>query len=138
MSFGCYHRLCRAIRQSYKFISLIYKTPIVGALGRGSRTLLIVEKEVMAPRTVGGLTRGMAHDGHICHENYEFISAGGPAPEFAFRRALDLHFGDLDPVVYGGCTQGGQYPLSPSAMAKSSTQGARGPWLKADSPREWP
>jgi hypothetical protein len=104
MSFGCYHRLCRAIRQSYKFISLIYKTPIVGALGRGSRTLLIVEKEVMAPRTVGGLTRGMAHDGHICHENYEFISAGGPAPEFAFRRALDLHFGDLDPVVYGGHT----------------------------------
>jgi hypothetical protein len=34
---------------------------------------LIVEKEVMAPHTVGGLARGMTHDGHICHENYEFI-----------------------------------------------------------------
>jgi hypothetical protein len=65
---------------------------------------LIVEKEVMAPRIVSGLARGMAHDDHIYHENYEFISAGGPAPESAFRRAPDLHFGDLDHVVYGGRT----------------------------------
>ena len=38
-----------------------------------SRALSIVKKEVIAPRTVGGLAHGMAHGGHIRHENYEFI-----------------------------------------------------------------
>ena len=32
-----------------------------------SRALSIVEKEAMAPRTIGGLARGMAHSGHIYH-----------------------------------------------------------------------
>ena len=44
-----------------------------------SHALSIVEKEVMAPCTTGGLARGMAHDGHIRNENYEFIAVKGPA-----------------------------------------------------------
>jgi hypothetical protein len=84
-------------------MSLVYKTPTVGAPGRGSHALSIVEKEAMAPCTVGGLARKMAHDGHIFHENYEFIDAGGPAPTSTFSRSLNLRFGDLDPAVYGGC-----------------------------------
>jgi hypothetical protein len=48
----------------------------------------------------------MAHDGHIRNKNYEFIGTKGPAPMFAFSHALDLHFRDLDPVVYGGHTLG--------------------------------
>jgi hypothetical protein len=82
---------------------MVYKTPTVGAPGRGSRALSIVEKEAMAPRTVGGLARRMAHDSHICHENYEFISAGGPAPMSTFSRAPNVRFEDLDPAVYDGC-----------------------------------
>ena len=81
----------------------------------------------MAPRTVGGLARGMAHDGHIRHENHEFIGVEGLAPMSAFSHGLDLRSRDLDPVAYGGHTLktalsgsileftyiGGQYPLSP-------------------------
>ena len=64
--------------------------------------LSIVEKEAMASRTVDGLACEMAHGCHICHENYEFISARGTTPTSAFSRALDLRFRDLDPAVYGG------------------------------------
>ena len=58
----------------------------------------------MAPRTVGGLARGMAHDGHIHHENHEFIGVEGLAPASTFSRGPDLHSGDLDPMAYGGHT----------------------------------
>ena len=67
-----------------------------------SRALSFVEKEAMAHRTNGGLAHGMAHGGHIRHENYEFIDIGGLAPTFAISHGLDLHIRDLDPVVYGG------------------------------------
>ena len=60
----------------------------------------------MAPRTIGGLAYGIAHSGHIRHENYEFIGIEGPAPAFAFNRNLDLHSGDLDPMVYDRHTLG--------------------------------
>ena len=87
----------------------------------------------MAPRTNGGHAHGMAHGGHIRHENYEFTGVGGPAPMFAFSRIPDLRSGDLDPVVYGGRTLGttlngsipkstyigGPYPHSSPAMAMS-------------------
>jgi hypothetical protein len=62
--------------------------------------LLIIKQEAMAPGTVGGLTGGMAHGGHIHRENYKFTGVGGPAPLFAFSRILDLQFEDLDPSVY--------------------------------------
>ena len=89
----------------------------------------------MAPRTVGGLIGGMAHGGHIHHENYEFTSVRGPVPAFTFSYVLDLRFEDLDPTVYVGHTLrttlngsileftyiGGRYPPSSLAMAKSST-----------------
>ena len=55
----------------------------------------------MAPRTNGGLARGMAHGSHIYHENYEFIGVKRPAPVSAFSRGQDLRPRDLDPVVYG-------------------------------------
>jgi hypothetical protein len=58
----------------------------------------------MAPHTVGGLAHGMAHDGHIHHKNYEFISAKGLAPMSAFSRGPDLHPRDLNPVAHGGHT----------------------------------
>ena len=48
-----------------------------------SCALSIVEKEAMAPYTVGGLARRMAHDDHIYHENYEFIGIEGSAPTSA-------------------------------------------------------
>ena len=60
----------------------------------------------MASRTVGGLIGGVAHGGYIHRENYEFTSVEEPAPMSAFRHALDLRFGDLDPMVYGGRTLG--------------------------------
>ena len=63
-----------------------------------------VEKEAPTPRTNGGLAHVMAHDDHICHENYEFTSVRGPAPVSAFSYGLDLRIGDLDPVVYSGHT----------------------------------
>jgi hypothetical protein len=104
-----------------------------------SRSLSIVEKVALAPRTVSGLAHGMAHGGHIRHKNYEFTGAGGPAPASAFSHALDLCFRDLYPAVYDGHTLettlsgsipeftyiGGQYPPSPPATAKSSTQEAK-------------
>jgi hypothetical protein len=58
----------------------------------------------MAPHTVGGLVGGMAHDGHIHHENYGFISANGPAPMSAFSHSSDLHLGNLDAMAHGGHT----------------------------------
>ena len=100
-----------------------------------SRTLSFVEKEVMAPRTNGGLTRGVAHDGHIHHENYEFTGVEGTTPVSVFSHILDLRSRDLDLAVYGRHALrtalrgsipeftyiGGQYPLSPPATAKSFT-----------------
>jgi hypothetical protein len=104
----------------------------------------------MAPRTIGGLTRKMAHNGHILHKNYEFIGCEGSVPASAFRRILDLYSGDLDPMVDGGRTLGtalsgnilesscigGPYPHSSPTMARSSIQEARRPWLITNSPRE--
>ena len=58
----------------------------------------------MSPRTIGGLTHGMAHGGHICHESYEFIGIEGPTSASAFSHGLDLCFGDLDFMVHGGQT----------------------------------
>jgi hypothetical protein len=55
----------------------------------------------MAPCTVGGLARRMAHGGHIHHENYEFISTEGSAPTSAFSHGRDLRPGDLDPAFQG-------------------------------------
>jgi hypothetical protein len=62
---------------------------------------LIVEKEVMAPRTVDGLAHRMAHGSHIHHENYEFLDAEGSAPAFAFSHGRDLRPGGLDPAFHG-------------------------------------
>jgi hypothetical protein len=107
----------------------------------------------MAPRTIGELTRGMAHGGHIRHKNYEFISIEGLVLASAFSHSLDLCPRDLDPMAHDGHTLkiapsgsipkftyigGLVHPLSSPVMAKSSTQEARGPWLMADSPKEWP
>jgi hypothetical protein len=72
--------------------------------GRGQLHTLNVKKEAMAPHIIGGLTGGMAHGGHICHENYEFTSVGGLAPMSVFSRNLDLCYRDLDLVVYSGRT----------------------------------
>ena len=58
----------------------------------------------MAPHTIGGLTGGMAHDGHIHRKNYEFTGVGGPAPTSAFSHILDLCSRDLDLAAYGGRT----------------------------------
>ena len=71
-----------------------------------SRALSFVEKEAMTSRTVGGLARGMAHGGHIHHENHEFIGIEGPAPTSIFSHSQVLHPGDLDPVAYEGHTLG--------------------------------
>ena len=78
---------------------------LAGQVG-DSRALSIVEKEAMAPRTNGGLARGMAHGSHIRHENYEFIGIEGPAPTSIFSHSQVLHPGDLDPVAYEGHTLG--------------------------------
>jgi hypothetical protein len=58
----------------------------------------------MAPRTIGGLTGGMAHGGYMHHENYEFIGANGPAPASAISHSLDHHLGNLSSVAHGGHT----------------------------------
>jgi hypothetical protein len=58
----------------------------------------------MAPNTVSGFTHGMAHGGHIRHENHEFTGIEGPTPTFAFSSSPNLHPGDLDPVAYDGQT----------------------------------
>ena len=86
----------------------------------------------MAPRTNGRLARGVAHDGHIHHENYEFTDIESPAPVTAFSCSSDLRFGSLDPAVCGGQTlgtdpggcileftcKGGQHSLSPPPADK--------------------
>jgi hypothetical protein len=59
----------------------------------------------MAPRTIG-LARGMAHDSHIHHENYEFIDVEGSVPVPAFSRGPNLRSGELDPAVYDELTLG--------------------------------
>ena len=68
----------------------------------------------MAPRTTGGLAGGMAHGGHIHHENYGFIDAKGLAPASAFSRSPDFHHGNLGLMAYGGhtpeTTHGGHIP----------------------------
>jgi hypothetical protein len=69
-----------------------------------SRTLLIIEQKAMAPSTVGGLAGGMAHSGHILHENYEVTGVRGPAPASAYIRGPNLRHGDLGPVACGGHT----------------------------------
>ena len=66
-----------------------------------NHTLLIVEKEAMAPHTVSGLARRMAHGGHIHHKNREFIGVGWLVPTSAFSHGPDLCSRDLDLKVYG-------------------------------------
>ena len=102
-------------------------------------------KEAMAPHIVGGLACGMAHGGHIRHENYEFIGIEGPAPVSASSCGPDLYTRDLDPVDYGGHTLGtahggcileftyvgGQGPLLSLAMARPFTPKTGRPWLMA-------
>ena len=90
-----------------------------------SHTLSFVEKEAMAPRTTGGLVGGMAHGGHIRHENYEFTSIKGSALVSTNGHGPNLYNRDLGPVACGGHTLrttpdgsileftyvgGGQYP----------------------------
>ena len=89
----------------------------------------------MAPCTICGFARRMAHCGHIYHENHEFIGIEGPTATFTFSHCSNLHPEDLDPMAYSGHTLGtalsgsipeftyigGQYPFSSSAMARSST-----------------
>jgi hypothetical protein len=66
-----------------------------------SHALSVVEKEVMAPHTIGGLAGGMARSGHIHRENNRFIGVKGLAPTSTFSRSLDLHLRNLAPVVHG-------------------------------------
>ena len=58
----------------------------------------------MAPRTTGELTGGMAHGGHIHHENYGFIGTNGPAPASTIGHSPDLHLGNLSSMVHNGHT----------------------------------
>jgi len=60
----------------------------------------------MAPRNVGELASGMAHDGHIHRKNHEFISIEGLAPMSTFSHSPDLRSRDLDPMAYGRHTLG--------------------------------
>ena len=101
MSFGCYHRLPRAARQSYKFTSLVYKTPTVGALGRGQSCTLVVEKEAMAPHTVDGFACGTAHGVRIHHGNPKSANVDELVPTFVFSHNQVLHPRALNPVAYG-------------------------------------
>jgi hypothetical protein len=55
----------------------------------------------MAPRTIGGFTRGMAHDSHLHHGNPKFVNVEGPAPMSIFSHSQVLHPRDLDPVAHG-------------------------------------
>ena len=71
-----------------------------------SRALSIVEQEAMAPRTVGGLTGGMAHGGHIRRENYELYDIKGLAPTSTYSHDPNLHHRDLGPVARDGHTLG--------------------------------
>jgi hypothetical protein len=65
-----------------------------------NRTLSIIEKEAMAPRTTGGLEGGMARGGHIHRKNYEFIDANGLAPASTISHSLDLHHGNLNSMAH--------------------------------------
>jgi hypothetical protein len=60
----------------------------------------------MAPRTVSGLAGGTAHDGHIHHKNYEFISTKGPASASARSYNPNLSHGDPGRVARSGHTLG--------------------------------
>ena len=71
-----------------------------------SHTLSIVEKEAMAPRTVGGFTCETAHGDRIHHGNPKSIGIEGLAPTSIFSHSQVLHPGDLDPVAYEGHTLG--------------------------------
>jgi hypothetical protein len=71
-----------------------------------SRALLFVEKEAMAPHTVGELASRMAHGGHIHRKNYELISIKGPAPAFARGYNPNLCHGDPRHVARSGLTLG--------------------------------
>ena len=68
----------------------------------------------MAPRTLDGLTHGMASDDRIRLGNPEFANVDGPTPTFAFSPIQILHIGSLETVVYGGhalgTTLGGRIP----------------------------
>jgi hypothetical protein len=89
----------------------------------------------MAPCTFGGLAHGMAYDGYIRHENYEFGGIQGSAPMSAYSHGPNLCHGDLHHVARGRHTlrttlcgsileftyEGGQYSHSSLAIAKSST-----------------
>jgi hypothetical protein len=54
----------------------------------------------MAPRTIGGLVGGMAHGGHIHHENYGLIGVNGLAPTSTISHSLDLHLGNMSYVAH--------------------------------------
>jgi hypothetical protein len=60
----------------------------------------------MAPHIVGGLASGMAHDGHIHRENYEFTGVKGLVPVPAYSRGPNLRHVDLGSVARGGHTLG--------------------------------
>jgi hypothetical protein len=96
----------------------------------------------MDPRTAGGLAHGMANGDHIRHENYELVSAKGPALASAYSLGSDLHPRNLDPKAHdghtletplGGCIleftyPEGPYPHSSPAAARSLVQETKGPW----------
>ena len=98
------------------------------------------------------LTQGMALTGLILLGNHAVNDTKGPVPAPIFSCGPDLHLGGLDPMIHdghtlktplGGCIleftyMGDQHPLSPSAIAKTSTQEAKGTWPMASSPKEWP
>jgi hypothetical protein len=62
--------------------------------------------EAMAPRITSGLAGGMAHNGHIHHENYRFIGANGPALTSTISHNPDLHLGNLGRMAHSGHTPG--------------------------------
>jgi hypothetical protein len=67
----------------------------------GQSCTIVVEKEVIAPRTADGFTRGTTQDGRIHHGNPEFISIDGPVPTFILGPGQVLHPEVLDPETYG-------------------------------------
>ena len=99
-----------------------------------SRTLSIVEQEAMASRTMGGLTGGMAHGGHVYRESYEFTNVKELAPVSTYSHGPNLCPEDLGPVAHSGHTLGtapgsgipeftyiGRASALSPIMAKSST-----------------
>ena len=69
-----------------------------------SHALSFVEKEAIAPRTIGLLAHGMARGDHIRHENYEFISVEGPPPTSTHGYDPNLYHRDPGHVAYSGHT----------------------------------